>query len=396
MKITYTSPNRSHHYPYAAAMHRAGHLSAFICGFSRLSPRSDFPEIGTALKRHDFYQTLFLLSLKIPSLRPWGYRLQHRSNVRLDHASYKWAKDTDAFIFYRTQGLRTTRRLRKEGRQVLCIMEEVNSHVEYAQEILKTEFDSLNLNTGFKPEYDYDLRMETYQEADCILCPSEFVRRSFLSKGFRPERLIKVNFGFPSIEELAVPKTFSADDMFRVLYVGQLHYRKGLRYAIEAFRKLKHPKKEFVIVGPATEVTGLEKTQIPEGVVFTGILKGEALKNQYRTASVFILPSLEEGLALVQGEALAFGVPILITTNTGGDDIINDGVEGFIVPPADVKSLSERLQEMADNHDKLNEMSENALHAAKQLGNWDTAVVKLVNAINNSRKNEFRPEDLAI
>ena len=382
MKITYTSPNRSHHYPYAKAMHRAGHLAAFVCGFSRLSPRSPLQEIGSSLKRHDFIQTLFLLSLRSHKIRPLSLWLQRQSNARLDQVSYKWAKESDAFIYYRTEGLRTSRRLHAEGSKTLCIMEEVNSHIEYAREILENEFNSLGLKRKFEPENEFELRLETYEEADCILCPSDFVRRSFISKGFSPDRLIKVNFGFPAVEVNTERKEYSKDDTFRVLYVGQLHYRKGLRYAIEAFRKLRHPKKEFVIVGPANPVTGLEKTSIPEGVTFTGPLKDEALKNQYRNASVFILPSLEEGLALVQGEALAFGVPLLITTNTGGDDIIKDGVEGFIVPPADIDSLADRLQHMADESELLNRMSANALIAAQTLGSWDVAVQKLVEGIN--------------
>jgi glycosyltransferase involved in cell wall biosynthesis len=262
-------------------------------------------------------------------------------------------------------------------------MEEVNSHVEYANDILFEEYKRLGFKNGYHKETDHDLRLRTYDEADCILCPSEFVRRSFLSKGFAAERLLKVNFGFPPIEVNSSDLNRASQETFRVLYVGQIHYRKGLRYAIEAFKRLKHPKKEFVIVGPKTPITGLEKTQIPENVVFTGPLKGDELKNQYKNASVFVLPSLEEGLALVQGEALAFGVPLLITTNTGGDDIIDDGVEGFIVPPTEVDILTERMQQLADDRDLLDQMSANALSAAKTLGSWDKAVERLVSQLED-------------
>lgn len=384
MKITYTSPNRSHHYPYAHAMHRAGHLHAFISGFSRLSPRADLPEIGDKLKRHDFFQTLYLASMRFNAPSAVISILNRLSNKRLDQASYSWAKQSDAFIFYRTQGLQSTLKLHRESAATLCIMEEVNSHVEYANEILYEEYKQLGYKDSYHKDSDYDLRLKTYEEADGILCPSEFVRRSFISKGVAPERLIKVNFGFPPIEtDAGVDK--SSRETFRLLYVGQLHYRKGLRYAMEAFKKLRHPKKEFIVVGPKTPLTGLENIQIPEGVSFTGPLKGEELKWQYKNADVFILPSLEEGLALVQGEALAFGTPLLITTNTGGDDIIKDGVEGFIVSPADSNALADRLQQMADDKELLNTMSANALITAKTLGSWDAAVKKLVDGLEEMR-----------
>ena len=386
MKITYTSPNRSHHYPYAKAMHKAGHLHAFVSGFSRLSPRASLREIGDKLKRHDFFQTLYLASMKFNSPQSVVALFNQLSNRRLDQASYSWAKESDVFIFYRTQGLQSMLKLHKEGAPTLCVMEEVNSHIQYADEILSEEYKQLGYDVAYKSDSDLGLRLRTYDEADAVLCPSEFVRRSFIEKGFSPEKLIKVNFGFPQI--VAKDSRKNSKESFKVLYVGQLHYRKGLRYAIEAFKKLKHPNKEFVIVGPKTPLTGLENIQIPAGVSFTGPLKGEELNLQYSSADVFILPSLEEGLALVQGEALAFGIPLLITTNTGGDDIIKDGVEGYIVPPANADALAERLQNMADDRDLLNNMAENALIAAKKLGSWDVAAEKLISGLELIQKAE--------
>jgi glycosyltransferase involved in cell wall biosynthesis len=231
--------------------------------------------------------------------------------------------------------------------------------------------------------------LKAYETSDYILCPSEFVRRSFIEKGFAEERLLKVNFGFSAMKHSTEPVTDQAKECFRVLYVGQLHFRKGLRYAIEAFRQLKHPRKEFIIVGARSGVTGLEKIQLPKEVSFTGTLKGAELDQQYKKASVFILPSLEEGLALVQLEALSFGVPLLITTSTGGDDIITNGVQGFIVPPADAGALREKLQEMADNKQLLEKMSQQALQTAHSYGNWDFAVNKLAGMLRPIINSKF-------
>ena len=239
------------------------------------------------------------------------------------------------------------------------------------------------LGLGKKPEKfsDHKQRLKAYDEADYILCPSEFVKRSFVLNGFPSDRLIKVNFGIPFVKLNEINRQKNSD-VFRLLYVGQLHYRKGLRYAIEAFNKLKHPRKEFIIVGPKTSQTGLERTSIHAGITFTGPLKGEALKEQYLRASVFVLPSLEEGLALVQGEALSFGLPLIITTNTGGDDLIKDGIEGFIVQPGEILPLANRLQQLADDKNLLKHMSEAALKAADTIGNWELAAKKLISELS--------------
>jgi alpha-maltose-1-phosphate synthase len=377
MKITYTAPNRAHHYPYAEAMHRAGHLHAFISGFSRFSPRAALPAIGDKLKRHDFFQNLYLASLKFKAGDFISTQFNHLTNLSLDKASYKSARESDIFIFYRTEGYTTTQRLKKEGARTICIMEEVNSHVDNQHLIMEEEYKKLGLGQYTEKIPDHEKRLKSYEIADYILCPSSFVVNSFLEKGFEPKRLLKVNFGFTPMASLDEPQPKNNKETFRMLYVGQLNFRKGLRYAIEAFRQLRHPKKEFVIVGPKAGVTGLEKTEIPSGVVFTGTLKGEDLKEQYRKASVFVLPSLEEGLALVQLEALSFGVPILITTNTGGDDIIRDGQQGFIVEPGNAKAMAEKLQQMADDNTMLSCMSYEALKTAHAYGSWERSVLKL-------------------
>jgi starch synthase len=382
MKITYTAPNRSHHYPYAEALHRANYLYAFISGFSRFSPRSPLPSIGNKLKRHDFFQNLYLASLKFNTGSFLSTQFNHLTNLSLDRASYRSARESDAFIFYRTEGYTTTRRLKKEGVGTVCIMEEVNSHVDNQQAIMQEEYIRLGLGKYPEPIPDHTKRLKAYEQADYILCPSEFVKRSFIEKGFSPDQLLKVNFGFSATKYVSEHRKVRNDNCFRVLYVGQLHYRKGLRYAIEAFRRLKHPKKEFIIVGPRTGVTGLERLTLPEQVVFTGTLKGEELNEQYRNADVFILPSLEEGLALVQLEALSFGTPLLITSNTGGDDIIENGVHGFIVPPADADALAVKLQEMAEDRSLLDSMSRQAFLAAHAYGSWDLAVAKLADLLS--------------
>ncbi len=377
MKITYTAPNRAHHYPYAEALYRADYLHAFISGFSRFSPRSQLPAIGNKLKRHDFFQNLYLASLKFRIGSFLSSKFNYLTNLSLDKASYKSARESDAFIFYRTEGLTTTERLKKEQSNTVCIMEEVNSHVDNQYAIMKEEFSSLGFGKNPERIPDHTARLKAYERSDYILCPSEFVIQSFLERGFEPGRLLKVNFGFSSFNYPFKIPVMRNTESFRVLYVGQLHFRKGLRYAIEAFKQIKHPKKEFVIVGPKSGITGLEKLDLPKEIIFTGTLKGEKLTEQYRKANVFILPSLEEGLALVQLEALSSGLPIIITTHTGGEDIIKNGVEGFIVPPADSNAIKERLQEMADDRPLLEKMSKHALQTAHEYGSWDLAVKRL-------------------
>jgi starch synthase len=76
-------------------------------------------------------------------------------------------------------------------------------------------------------------------------------------------------------------------------------------------------------------------------------------------------------LALVQGQALACGCPVIASTNTGGQDLFTDGVEGFIVPVRDVAALTEKMQLLADDSPLQARMSEAALRRVRTIGGWE-------------------------
>lgn len=383
LQITYTSTNISHHYRYAAELDRLGVLATFVTAASRFSPRSALPNLGRRLIRRDFYQNLYLASLRYRAPERMSHALGNLATRKVDGAAYGHASHSDIFLYYRTAGQRTTKKIHAEGKPVLCVLEEVNSHVDSCHDLMKEEYERLGRGDYHSAFPDHTQRLEAYEEADCILCPSSFVKRTFLERGFQEERLLMVNFGF------TFPKVKTTrernDGVFRLLYVGQLHFRKGLRYAIESFRRLSHPNKEFVLVGPATRVTGLEGVTLPKGVRFTGILKGAALEEAYASASAFVLPTIEEGLALVQGEAMAAGLPLITTTHSGGDDLITDGKEGFIVPPCDSVALTQAFQMLADSSDLRESMSHAARARANELGGWDVAAKNLVDSLQTAR-----------
>jgi len=388
MQITYTSTNRAHHYPYALALHRAGALHSFVTGFSRWSPRAALPDIGDRMIRCDAWQNFYLASLRLRLPDVVSRFCNRASNRAIDRRAFRPASRSDVFLYYRTTGCETTRRLHARKAPTLCVLEEVNSHVDECDHLMREEYAKLGLGAYPEPFPDHDQRLRAYDEADAILCPSSFVKRSFLQRGFPEDKLVMVNFG------LTIPRTggttlVSQDETFRLLYVGQLHFRKGLRYAVEAFRLLQHPRKEFVLVGPPTKVTGLEGVSIPAGVLFAGVLKGAELEAAYASASAFVLPTVEEGLALVLGEAMAAGLPVITTTNSGGDDLISDGVEGFIVPPADINALLTAFQHLADAPETCRNMGEIALAKARHLGGWDVAAAKLVQALGEAHARKF-------
>jgi glycosyltransferase involved in cell wall biosynthesis len=84
-----------------------------------------------------------------------------------------------------------------------------------------------------------------------------------------------------------------------------------------------------------------------------------------------VLASVEEGLALVQAQAMACGLPVIATTNTGAEDLFTDGVEGFIIPIRSPEAIREKIEWMIDNRERRDKMSAAALEQVKSLGGWN-------------------------
>ncbi len=111
--------------------------------------------------------------------------------------------------------------------------------------------------------------------------------------------------------------------------------------------------------------------QLPqEGVTFAGTMPQSELKKWMSRSHVMVMPSLDEGMALVQGQALACGCPVIATTASGGADLLSDGVEGFIIPVRDPDALCDRMQRLAEDPALQQRMSEAALQRVRSLGGW--------------------------
>jgi starch synthase len=390
LKVVYSAPNRAHHYGYAREMYQAGILKAFVSGFPRFSPRAPIPEIGTALKRVDQLQTLYIASLKLKMPLWVSDELAHFAKIQMDKGSRQPLKESDIFVFYNGCGLESARQFRQNGG--IGIVEAVNSHVLVQEQLMAEEYKMLGLPWSSFHVRETKRRVAEVEEADYVLLPSTFVARSFLAKGIPKERLLRVPYPMQKIAGASalLPQKKNEEEVFRILYVGAISVRKGLRYLIEAFRHLKHPKKELWIVGPITSPSGLENISMPEGIKFFGSLKGDALQEVYNQATVFCLPSIEDGFGLVLNEALAYGVPVIATENTGIEDLLIDGNGGMVVPIRDSKAILNWLTRLANDDQFLTFQQVAAQEAGERLNNSQTTsnlATTLINIFHRAGSN---------
>lgn len=160
-------------------------------------------------------------------------------------------------------------------------------------------------------------------------------------------------------------------DEFRVLFAGTVSLRKGVPYLLQAFREVRHPRKRLLLVGPVLpEMQKLFSRFDMTDVEVVGAVPQTRMAEYMSSSHVMVLPSIEEGLALVQGQALACGCPVISSIHTGAEDLFSNGVEGFLVPIRSAGAIAERLQEVADDPGLRQRMSEAALARVHHLGGW--------------------------
>ncbi len=258
------------------------------------------------------------------------------------------------------------------------VIERGSSHMHYQTEILKEEHEKWGIKFTETHPGVYEREIKSYNNADRIAIPSLFVKRTFLEQGIPENKLIHVPYGTSLAEFYPVPKE---DNIFRVIHCGALSLRKGVQYLLQAFYELNLPEAELWLVGPiAPEIEPFLAKYQSDRIIYKGKQPQNQLRWFYSQCSVFCIASIEEGLAMVQPQAMACGLPVIHTTNTGGQDIVRDGIDGFCVPIRAVETLKEKILFFYENPDKREQMGRNALEQARKSLSWDEYGEKIVNS----------------
>jgi glycosyltransferase involved in cell wall biosynthesis len=195
----------------------------------------------------------------------------------------------------------------KEKYNAMTILEWGSKHI-YAQE------EAITNNSGAKKQADFFIErsIEGYNISDFISIPSSHAKQSFLKYGIKENKLMLNPYG---VDLKMFPKTqLNEKDNFDVLMVGNWSYTKGSDFIIKA---LKESNLTFLHVGSIQDIPfpNLKNMHHIDPV------DQSELKNYYSKAKIFILPSRTEGLAMVQAQAIACGLPIVCSKNTGGSDL---------------------------------------------------------------------------
>jgi glycosyltransferase involved in cell wall biosynthesis len=279
----------------------------------------------------------------------------------------KLREDSRLFIGWSGMSLKSIKRSKQL--RTVTVLERGSSHISNQHRLLEEEYKKLGIPFHFDRRVEAQ-ELEEYELTDYITVPSTYAKRSFIERGFSSDKIFVNNFGASSIFFPSEPK----DSVFTILYVGGLTVQKGLIYLFEALNKLSLPEKSYKAVFAGTVAEELKpiiaKFAKPHWQ-FLGHVQPHMLSSVMSRASVMVQPSLQEGLSMVIPQVLACGVPVIATTNTGGEDIITDGKDGFIVPIRSSDAIADKIEMLFANSDLLQTMQENARKRVTHFGTWD-------------------------
>jgi len=212
--------------------------------------------------------------------------------------------------------------------------------------------------------------------ADIVICPSAFVLDSLPEKARREKRCVVAPFGSPP--QTAHP-TDKIDSPLRFLFAGALSQRKGLADLFAAMKLVKSTGAELVVMGSTLLPMQFYRNQFA-GFIYEPPRPHDGVLRLMASCDVLVLPSIVEGRALVQQEAMACGLPLIVTRNAGGEDLIVEGETGFLVPPGSPEAIAEKIDWFLQHRDKLPGMREAARAKAAKL-TWAAYGDQILHAI---------------
>lgn len=209
--------------------------------------------------------------------------------------------------------------------------------------------------------------------ADLILVGSSFVKSTFVDQGVESSRIRTINLGV-NLQKFRIDpnRTYPGSDAkspLRLVFTGQLSQRKGLSYLFDAVRNYG-AEVELTLIGLAPDKGYMNLLDTPTNSKFLGYRSRLEMSEIYSSHDIFIFPSLAEGFPLAAIEAMAHGLGIIITKNTFGSDVVDDGVDGFIVSAQNSDEIRQAIDRFLTDR-KLIEAFGKSASKKSAIYNWN-------------------------
>lgn len=272
--------------------------------------------------------------------------------------------------------LKTAKRL-----GIPTVLERPNAHTGFAMDVVQNECERLGVTLPPTHEHAYNLSKllkeeEEYRLADRLLCPSDFVVRTFLDKGFAREKLVRHFYGFDEKVHYPDRKQRETRRGLTMLFVGVCAVRKGVHYALEAWlRSPAHRDGTFLIAGEFLPAYADKLTSMLSHPSVHLLGHRNDVPQLMQKSDILVLPSVEEGSALVTSEARGSGCVLLVSEAAGA--ICRHMETGLVHSVGDVDALTQQITMLHEDRQLLERLRGRSLSTAREI-TWTAAGAKLL------------------
>lgn len=380
MKITTSCSGRFHIFDQARQLHRLDALHRFINDYPKwMTRRWGIPDDKvTSLVANG---VLSRATRWIPDSWAAGFKSDVVERVH-DLFSRRLAghlpPDSDVFIGLSSFCLQAIQRAKGYGQAT--VVDHGSLHQRTERRLLEEEgrLHGLSLDSSLAPAWIVEKEDLEFHAADRVMVLSQAASRSLIEEGIEAGKIF-VNPCGVDLSRFTPPEK-KADDVFRIIYCGNISPRKGVHYLLQAFSELNLDRAELCLIGsaPTPSFSRLLARYQSGNVRFLGTFPHDGLRQVYVQGSVFVLPSLADGFGMVVPQAMACGLPVIVTENVGAADIVADGADGYVVPIRDVAALKNKIRYLYENPAARQRMSDAAVTKAGRHLSWDAYGDRLV------------------
>jgi starch synthase len=371
MDVVLSVSGKFHTFDLARELHARQALNSVFTGYPRFKLKGEgLP--ADKIRSFPWLITPYMAFTRRERLGDWAVKQWELANhMTLDAYTANALPECDVFVGLSASGLKSGQRARQQGIAYVC--DRGSTHIRHQDEVLAEEHAIWQQPYSHTDPRIIAREEAEYDTASCITVPSGYTRQTFIDLGIAADKVRVLPYGvnLGHFQQVASPDT----ETFEVLFAGGASLRKGVPYLLQAFQRLSHPRKRLSFAGAMSpefisvlQSLGLwsDKHQV------LGHLSREALRERMSRSHVLVLPSVEEGLALVQAQALACGCPVIATEATGAPDLFTDGEAGFILPTRRADLIADKLQMLADMPALRQQLSQGALHTVSRIGGWNS------------------------
>lgn len=304
----------------------------------------------------------------------------HYSFFNLDPSS-------DVIIFFAGNGW-FTKKLRVIKDKFLIIADEGSAHPNTVNRLLNDEYSRIYCHRDSFSRQTLDEETNNqYHIADYVVVPSTFVKNSLILNGVSEAKIFVNPYGVDTT--IFCPSSTPAARLkFRIMFCGLFSIQKGSHIFLDiASHFSKNPNIEFIHVGGIDrELRNLLSFYTPSNFVHYDPVKQDDLPNFYNISDIFILPSIQDGFAMVVLQAMACGLPVICSKNSCGPDVINHGDDGYLVNFNDFDSYINYIQLLYDKRENLYEVKERIRKKVVNNFTWELYAKRYSIFLNSCKK----------